>query len=114
TCQRHGVPCTIELLPVERGLPALTLHGVPAVGQPVPKIVIATVVYKGEIFSVGDQTILEHKVLDKSAMDGSLIIEAKLLCVVPDVIRPPGEQQPLRLWYWSGRRREGQCVIHGP
>src|SRR5262249_24107514 len=66
TCQRHGVPRTIELLPIERSLPALTLHGVPAVGQPVPKIVIATVVYKGEVFSVGDQTILEHKVLDKS------------------------------------------------
>src|SRR5262249_43835118 len=95
--QRHGIPRIIELLPVERGLPALTLHGVPAVGQPVPKVGIAAVVYKSEVFAVGDWTILEHKVLGVGPMDGLLIIKAKIPPVVPDIIRTPRERQPLHL-----------------
>jgi hypothetical protein len=91
TSERHFVPLAIEALPVERRFPGLTLHGVPAIGQPVSEVTVATILNKCQVLAIGQETILENKILDKHPVRRLFIIETKTLGVVANIVRAAGK-----------------------
>src|SRR5262245_36031323 len=91
TCERHFVPLAIQALPVERRFPRLTLHGIPAIRQPVSEVTVATILDKRQVLTIGHETVEEGKILDKHPMRWLLIVETKTRRVIAYLIYATGK-----------------------
>jgi hypothetical protein len=96
TRERHFVPLVIEALPVEWRFPSLTLHGVPAIGQPVAKVAVATIFDKRQVLAIGYETVSQGKILDQHLVHWLFIVETKTRSVMANLVRATREGDEVR------------------
>ena len=68
---------TVVALPVERGLPALSAHGRPPLGEPQFRTVVAVLVDEGEVLRAGDQTCSKPIGLEINRVARRLVVECE-------------------------------------
>src|SRR6185437_13181466 len=83
------------LLPIEGGRPTQRLNGVPAVGEPEFRALIAAVFDEAKVLCARYRPRSEAKGLKKSPMTGKFVVEAKTIAAIADFDQAAGVVQPL-------------------
>src|SRR5450432_1853172 len=86
--ERHRPPITIALLPIQRSLPLLRTHGIPAFREPQEGILIAAILYELQVLAICDQARGQLEGLQELPVSWSFIIKRKSLALMSDPIDP--------------------------
>ena len=93
--ERLRPPGAVDLLPVERGLPAAGVRDVPAVGEPQLGPPIAAVLDEREELAVGDRPRGQLEVLEIDPVPRAFVVEAEAVALVADPVQSAGEGLPV-------------------
>ncbi len=116
--QRHLPPVAVALLPVERRLPALALHGGPAIGEPELRALVPTIRHELQVVPVGGQARGQPERLEELPVTRPFVVEGEAVERVAGPRMPdPGdafrEGHPLERRHRGGRHWFAGSVDRG-
>ena len=82
--EREDAPVAVARLPIDRRTPPTTLHGVPAVGHPQLRALVAAVADELEPLALGDEARRDRIRLQQHVVTGTLVVEGELVAGVAD------------------------------
>src|SRR5690606_7287907 len=85
----HLPPFSLLLFPVQRGLPALLPHRVPAVGQPEFVTPVGILLDEFPVLAIGDQATAQRMILYQYGMVRRFIVEMKSVARMADMPNTP-------------------------
>jgi len=92
--QRELAPGEIDTLPVQGLLQPLGSAPVPAFGQPVGRIAVATIVHKDGKLGIGDEARSQRIGLQIHPVAGALVVKRKAIARMANLAKPAGQHMP--------------------